>query len=477
MASVPELAPRLEPPRRGGALADLSISTRTFTAGLLGLAAGMGILIAYSLKIGLGLLAALCFAPLAFLNLPLAIALWLPCSFLDAIGGVSLAVKGGGIVIALAWLGVLRKRGVVVPAAIRRRGLALLLLLVWMACSVAWATVHGTAATQLSYWIAAALLFAVLVTLDLSPRQMKMIVIAYVVGVVLSTILGFLGGFASQLSTLTEQQGRLQGGAGDPNYLAAGIVPALALLIGLGVSVRTFLWKFVMTVSAVILVLGLGATESRGGLLAALMAIVLALVVARGGRIYVLALITVVLGLGAAWFAAQPQALHRVTNTAEEGNGRGSFWTIALRMTRDHPIEGVGLANFQVKATDYTRRPGKLVYVDIIVDKPHVVHNIYLQQLSETGIVGLALLLLVLTGSLRASLLAARRFDRLGDTEFSALARASLVALAAGMTASIFLSNATDFQFWLLISLGPAMLALAHRRAAASDRAVLAPGV
>ena len=63
-------------------------------------------------------------------------------------------------------------------------------------------------------------------------------------------------------------------------------------------------------------------------------------------------------------------------------------------------------------------------------------HNVYLQQLAETGVVGLVLLLVVFGASRGAAARAARRFDALGDPALATLARAVVSASIGFLTAS-----------------------------------------
>ena len=50
-----------------------------------------------------------------------------------------------------------------------------------------------------------------------------------------------------------------------------------------------------------------------------------------------------------------------------------------------HPLQGVGLQNFIPQAPDYVLHPGALQFIHLIIERPVVVHNIYLQFLAETG--------------------------------------------------------------------------------------------
>jgi O-antigen ligase len=124
----------------------------------------------------------------------------------------------------------------------------------------------------------------------------------------------------------------------------------------------------------------------------------------------------------------------------------------------------VGLAQFPTVSPQYVRRPGALTYVAVIIDDKILVHNVYLQLWAETGIIGLVLFFVVsgvaLAGGWRACVL----FESERDAEMLALARAALLSLVAMLAASIFLSDDSNRQTWVLFALGPAMVGIALRR-------------
>jgi O-antigen ligase len=140
-------------------------------------------------------------------------------------------------------------------------------------------------------------------------------------------------------------------------------------------------------------------------------------------------------------------------------------------MSSEHPLTGVGLGNFEVRAPDYVRRPGALPYVGAVIEKPHATHNTFLQALAETGAIGLGLLTAFVLVTLRSLLHAARRFAGLGHHTLAQLSRALLIGNIGLLTAAIFLSIGADRTVWLLLGLGPVLLAIACR----ADRAASWP--
>jgi O-antigen ligase len=227
---------------------------------------------------------------------------------------------------------------------------------------------------------------------------------------------------------------------------------------------RSAVLRLLLACGVAIMIVGLGATESRGGLIAALVAVLCSLVLAKGHRQHVLGFVLLVAGVAAMWFAASPGALHRITGIDSSGSGRSEIWRIAWEVTQDHPIVGVGLDNFKVREPGYARRPGPLRYDKYIIDRPHVVHNLYLQLLAETGVIGLVLFLVVAAGAMRAAWAAGRRFDELGDRAFAGASRAVLVGSIAFLVAAFFLTDGFDSRLWVLLGMGPALLGIAMQR-------------
>jgi hypothetical protein len=84
-------------------------------------------------------------------------------------------------------------------------------------------------------------------------------------------------------------------------------------------------------------------------------------------------------------------------------------------------------------------------------------------MLTETGIVGLGLLLAGIAASLGAAWKAASIFERRGDEALGTLSRSVLVAAIAVLMAGFFVSLGSEPMVWLLLALGPALLAVANR--------------
>jgi O-antigen ligase len=445
----------------------------------LGSAVIVGVLMAVSPRLGLGALIFACFVPVAMLNLAAGIALWIPLVFLSRLPVLGLASTILEITLGLAWLGagaLAGDRELVSGIWRRHRGLCLALgaLVIWVTMSLAWASDLSAAANDFWSWWVAAAVFIVVATTMRTARHARWFAAAFVVGAVASVVAGVVVGTPTTAEALAQLDGRFGGSAGDPNVLAVGLVPAIAIAAGLFGGARRTQTRVVLGIGIVILAAGLAATGSRGGLVAAAVSVIVALVLARGRRLRIGALAAVAVAVGGLWIASNsPDTWNRVRDfDTGGGTGRVDLWSIAWDMAADNPILGVGANNFRAASGQYITQPGIDLSGELtaLVDRPLVAHNVYLQQLAETGIVGLALLLSVIAGVLTATWRACRAFEAAGNGQLAGLAKAVLVGQLAALSASMFLSNGYDPRIWIVFAMGPGLLAVASRGSPGPER-------
>jgi O-antigen ligase len=451
-------------------------------AAAVGAALAVGLVLAADVKAGVALLALVLWVPVALVDLPLAIALWLPLVYLSDVPGVSEAVHGASLLVAFAALGAIAGRGSPAAAALARHARLLVafgLLVAWLLLSLAWAEHPGVAGKEALAWLTSLVLVATLLATARTTRDVTLVLAFFVIAVSISVLFGMvanaLGGYSGAGQTLTQEAGRLRGGIGDPNYLAIGIVGAIPLAIGVAGSAASARVRALLWLTLPLLVAGLAATASRGGILGAAVGLLLALGLARRARRRVLALALVLVAVLAVWFASSPTTWQHVISSRDRTSGRASITVVALRVYADHPVLGTGLSNYPIHAPDYVDRPGALQDVNFIAERSLEVHDAYLQVLVEAGIVGLCLMVAVIGGCLWAGWQARRRFERRGERRMAGLAAAVLVAAASMLTASLFVPDSADVQVWLVLATGPALLAVADRQAARPNRRTSVP--
>jgi O-antigen ligase len=421
-------------------------------------------------RVGLGaaLVLGVCYGPLAFLDLTVALAVYVAVLFIQDIAALSVGPNSMGVLVFLGWIGTLVSRSAR-PLVLREQSrllLALALFALWLTLSIIWAQNSGDTANAVQTWLIAILAFVVAVTTLQSPRDVTIIAVAFIVGAVISVAFGIANGALSAAANSANEitlQGRFTGGGGDPNVQAAGFLVAMFLCAGLWSITRRRLAQVGLLLAFVIVAIGFFATQSRGGFIALAVTAIVGLVALPRQRKRLLGLAAAAgAGLGVV-AVVNPSAIGRMTDIGGGTSGRSDLWKIAWKIFTEHPVLGIGLNNFQVLQSRYTLKAGRLTRVDLIAETPHLVHNVYLQLLTETGVVGLLIFLLVIAGSLRASWLAAQRFDANGHPGYGDLARASLMASIAMLVAQFFISDGDDWRLWILLGLGPVLLSLARR--------------
>ena len=137
--------------------------------------------------------------------------------------------------------------------------------------------------------------------------------------------------------------------------------------------------------------------------------------------------------------------------------GRMGEQIAAWRMFIDHPVLGVGYDNFDVYYLDYSDDIG----LDNRRDQRQA-HNLYLEVVAETGLVGMVVFAMVLILAFRSLWQAKQLFYELKDDEHVALMGAIQASVLGLLTSSIFLHAAFPRYFWLYMSLAFAVPAVAR---------------
>jgi len=424
-------------------------------------------------RLGLAVLALLALVPIALGPPTLGLAALAALLFVERLPAMGPAVTAVLVLTAARWWATRSERAG--PAAHvggeRVLAAALVGLVLWLGLSLASARHAAAGEARLVDWALAAAMFGVVATSVTQPSHVLLVLRAFVAGAVASVTVGLASAALAPGSALADlaffEGQRLQGGAGDPNFLAAGLVPAIALAAGLLAAARERpVERSLLVIALVVLVAGLGATQSRGGIAAAAATAVAAVAFAGRRRRRAALGAGTIAALAVAALAISPGGLDRVTSPDTQGDGRADLWQVATRLAAERPLTGVGLGNFPVRAGESVRAPGSLEFVELIAERPHEAHNTYLQLLAEAGLPALFAFLLVVGLSLRAARRAERRLAAQGDERLATWARTVVLAGVAMLGGLVFITDGDDLRLWLLLGLGPALLRLAARRAA-----------
>jgi O-antigen ligase len=434
-----------------------------FLALLVGVLAGISPKLAIAAGFGVG------FAALVVADVTVGLCLFVVVSFLEVLSQIGTfgITKVIGFLLVLSWLAYVSTR----TSAGEQDFVTshptvtylLVLFVAWSGISLLWAEFPGESLQSTFRYAQNALLFLIIFTAVRERKHAVWVMAAFVAGATISAAFAIM----NPVDPGQYDVARASGTIGDPNELAAVLV--VGMILGgvlFAIMRRSPLVRLALLGAIVMCAGGLFVTLSRGGLLALGFSMLAALFLA--GRYRALAWVGATLAILATvgYFAllAPPEARDRVTK-ADGGTGRTDIWHVGWRMVEAHPVRGIGSGNFPQASIHYFLAPGALQYGQYFIDHPKVAHNMYLHVLAELGIVGLALFISLIGFSVLATIKAAERFQHAGDRDMELLARGLVVALLGLLAADFFLSGQFSKQLWILLGLGPAMLALSKRRA------------
>jgi O-antigen ligase len=364
----------------------------------------------------------------------------------------------------------------------------------WMLLSLYWASDAGLVYdTSGRYLLALAYMvtFAVLVR---SRGQLGAIFMTLACGALVFGTLSFAGYAASvnayRVSTDPRTLGGIAGSGlqGDHNYFAVyqvvALPPALAIA---GLARRATTSAFYYAVVGVI-VLSVVASLSRTGLIVLGSVVVVTLLLpARFFFKRVSHKVTYFVVLGLAGFlvalaGAEPFVKRALTIFREHGvsgargSGRIDLWRAAWHGFQEHPFVGLGAGNFRGQSADLLQTtPGVNNIGGNVALTNKYVHNMYLELLTELGIVGLVLFLLVLALTARYLLLTIRRSRASGDPTLEKMALALLVTLCGFAISGFFLSVELNKPLWIVIGLALALDVMSRRASGRKARATAPP--
>jgi putative inorganic carbon (hco3(-)) transporter len=437
-------------------------------------AAGVGILAVVSPKLAIILAIGLIFVGVTLVNFLWGVALFTVLTFLETLPGVGVgvsALKASGGVLVLSWLFAASRRDRSVPLLVRthpRLAAASVTLVVWSIASALWSADGSIAISDSFRLLQGVFLLFIIFSAISKPSDLRLIVGAYIFGAVLTASIG-LSGVTAQDSATYGTTARLTGDIGDPNELAAIIVPALVLAAFCFPVVRGALVRLGLMTAIAICCVAILFTQSRGGIIGVAVAFLAAAILAGPVRARAIAVMLVVTGFGVIYYVliAPPQALSRITQfSSGGGTGRTDLWAVALRVFRDHPLVGIGAGNFRVVEPTYAVQNLNITRIDFVVDIPHVTHNTYLQVLTDTGVIGGLAFLLIVLAALGGAWRAARAFARQRALQLEVMTRGLLVGSLGTLAAFMFISAEYEKQLWVLLALLASTVTLIRPRLA-----------
>jgi putative inorganic carbon (hco3(-)) transporter len=213
---------------------------------------------------------------------------------------------------------------------------------------------------------------------------------------------GYLGYLVPVAVSLTLASGWLWWRSRKPIGVLVGLVcgiTSLALVIGIGLSWSRGSW---IALAAALLAV-MAARNRRSAVAVAVAGLVLLVILMVAGAAWLPgALAARVSGLGSYVVGPDPTQTE-ITDDNFAALERLAHWQVGWRMFEDHPWIGVGIGNF---GTEYAHYAPPHWYEPL----GHA-HNIFINFMAETGVLGLAAFLLFWLGAVRFTWQSARRLE------------------------------------------------------------------
>jgi putative inorganic carbon (hco3(-)) transporter len=336
---------------------------------------------------------------------------------------------------------------------IRIQGMVpLTLLWLWLALSSVRAMDPSLALPKVweyTHGFVMAFLTASLVTTEKRSRAV-LYVLAFSLG-----MLGLKGGLDAVRSGFSSTMVGPGGMMAEANEYALALnmgIPILLLLTKVEPKRWVRIAFLVMAGGSALVVIG---TRSRSGLCGLLMA---GLLVTAFSKHRLLLSAGLVFGLLVLLLFGPQGALdrYRTIPTATESDasaiGRLQAWSAAIKMTRAHPVFGVGLRNFMLAFPLYSK------------ETPRVTHNAVFEMLSETGIPGCFFFLLMIFAAIGQMFFLWRRARGHPETEaLGTYCQIIMAALIVYLVPNMFI-NRQDFDLmYQLIAIGAGLSAVTKR--------------
>ena len=297
------------------------------------------------------------------------------------------------------------------------------------------------------------LLFYLILRLTTTRRRVELVVAAILIATCLSAGLAAWGAATGTPIVAPEEgPGRLRqaGGSADPTMSSHAMLAGAAL--GALLALRSRRWRALGGATTLLGAVGILLTYARSPALVGLVLAVWLLYKQRASPrlpFVVAGILLVAIAAAAMMPATYWERLSALTDPDRDWTlkRRFGYHAIALDLLRDHPLLGVGPANYPSEYVDprYRWVPGRTL-------EPRALHNLYLQVAVDHGLVGLACFGALLGCALRGL----RRLQR-GDPEAAMLAEALEFAFAGFLLACVFAPALTAKNTWILAGLAAAL--------------------
>lgn len=274
-----------------------------------------------------------------------------------------------------------------------------------------------------------------------------------------------------------EDRPRASGSVGDPNFYGQQILTLLPIALWWIFHARNMSARLLAIYSTVMILVGVGLSYSRGAYLAVAMMAAFYFVrfkIELRFLLYVVPLVIVLAMVAPPELTARFSSLGQFAEAADTGQieenslaNRLRHIMVGLNLFLDSPIIGHGAqhfkANYIIYILDLGLTPDR--------DANRNAHNLYLEILSEHGLIGLGLFLAMLIMAWQRFGVGSRTYKALGDQRMADLGGYLQMAMVGYGVAAFFLHGDYPRFHWLLLGVAVAYGASARETAQARAEA------
>ena len=305
---------------------------------------------------------------------------------------------------------------------------------------------------SLKHYIGIILLFFATLQLIDSRRKFKAILWTIMLSCTVSATNSLLGGGivvgrATGLSII------------DPNSWAGNILVGMFIAAGMAIHTRGMWKKLPFFVMATVCLMGIVFSDSRGAALAVMAgAVAMAFLYRKNIKpahvLFAVATLIVVVTLfipESYWERIQSL---RDMQTDPSLIRRFSYQIIGLKLFITHPIVGVGpgISTFQYASQEFR------YITDYIVTGPRFLHNMYLQILADSGLLGFFAFMLCTASTFYSFIRSSRTYERTNDNDGLFMARTIIITFSGFMFSNLFLPAIYYKYTWLHFAMASFLL-------------------
>lgn len=262
-------------------------------------------------------------------------------------------------------------------------------LYLWAACTAFWALDPKPLFVMLGTSTSLVVLYGALSMLPADMKAVRWVAFCIVAGGVLAAAYGtYLAHSGADLFYGGRLRITTENSAIDPNHFAAALILPTTICVVTALYARKLITALLSLGAIAVLLSGISATESRGGILA--LAAVLVYIFIRSERRWTLALFAVPGGIAAGLVALNSQLAQRFQSAVSTGGaGREMIWKVGLDAFKQHWLLGAGYNNFAQAYDQVFMQSHQMGQVQW----HHGSHDLIVGTVVELGIIGLALML------------------------------------------------------------------------------------